>query len=237
MGIRYPSINDQALADRMGIFSLLDDSVDAEHLPLLPGVRHNIVKLPDEEFSFLHEAAIIEYHGTLFAAWYNCPKIELIGRTPIRGRRSSDGGQTWSDVEIWAEDSTGRLISCPPVFGICNDTLYMLTNTMVSADHMHSLDLYRYDEQKRKFDFLWSRPIPFKLNTNVYTLDNGKLLLPGRFAKLDEFPYIPGGLISDSGGIDAEWRSVFCQEDGMLPDAHSPIGHAECAVIAQGKDL
>ena len=36
---------------------------------------------PDDKYAFLHEAAIIEYHGTLFAAWYNCEEKELIGPT------------------------------------------------------------------------------------------------------------------------------------------------------------
>lgn len=40
------------------------------------------VACPDDEYAFLHEAAIIEYHGTLFAAWYNCEEKELIGPTP-----------------------------------------------------------------------------------------------------------------------------------------------------------
>lgn len=29
------------------------------------------------DYSFLHEAAIIEYHGILFASWYNNHKTEL----------------------------------------------------------------------------------------------------------------------------------------------------------------
>lgn len=50
---------------------------------------------PDDKYAFLHEAAIIEYHGTLFAAWYNCEEKELIGPTPIRQKRSKDGGKTF----------------------------------------------------------------------------------------------------------------------------------------------
>ena len=45
---------------------------------------------PDDKYAFLHEAAIIEYHGTLFAAWYNCEEKELIGPTPIRQKRSKE---------------------------------------------------------------------------------------------------------------------------------------------------
>ena len=130
---------------------------------------------PDDKYAFLHEAAIIEYHGTLFAAWYNCEEKELIGPTPIRQKRSKDGGKTWSDIETIAEDQTGKILFCPPVYGICEDKLYMLINEMVSADHIHALDLYVFQEEKDCFEFLWSKPIPFKLNTNVYKMANPEI--------------------------------------------------------------
>ena len=89
---------------------------------------------PDDKYAFLHEAAIIEYHGTLFAAWYNCEEKELIGPTPIRQKRSKDGGKTWSDIETIAEDQTGKILFCPPVYGICEDKLYIL----ISNHHLFS---------------------------------------------------------------------------------------------------
>ena len=46
---------------------------------------------------------------------------------------------------------------------------------MVSADHIHALDLFVFDEESDKFIQLWSKPIPFKLNTNVVKLNNGYL--------------------------------------------------------------
>ena len=76
--------------------------------------------MPDE-YQFLHEAAAIEFHGTVFAAWYNNREKELQGETVIRGRRSADGGKTWSDAELIAKDPEGKLLYCPPVFGICDD--------------------------------------------------------------------------------------------------------------------
>lgn len=174
---------------------------------------------PDDRFEFLHEAAIIEYHGVLYASWYHCPKNELRGYTPICGKRSYDCGKTRTDLEILCEDKSEKILYCPPVYGICDDKLYMLVNQMVAPDHMHSLDLYILDNKTDRFEIVRSYPIPFKLNTNVVTLPNGKLMLPGRIAEqLDGFPTTPAVLISDSGKIDAEWRVVKIAENGDLPD-------------------
>ena len=223
-------------AEDMGLFNML------KHIPLLKDgftlddIKHNshiencMVQNPDTGHMFLHEAAIIEFKGVLYTSWYQCEVKELQGPTPICGKRSFDGGKSWTDVEIIAEDKSGKILYCPPVYGICDDKLYMFINQMVSPDHMHSLDLYVLDEQTDKFQLLWSRPIPFKLNTNVYNLSNGKLMLPGRIAEQDGFPVTPAVLISDSGKIDAEWHLVKIQQDGLLPDgAH--LEHAEISAI------
>lgn len=219
-----------------GLFSMLD------HISLLKDgfsiddIKHNshietvMVQSPEKGHMFLHEAAIIEFKGVLYTSWYQCEVKELKGPTPICGRRSFDGGKNWTDIEVIAEDKSGEILFCPPVYGICDGKLYMFINQMVSADHMHSLDLYVLNEDTDRFELLWSRPIPFKLNTNVYELSNGKLMLPGRIAEPDGFPVTPAVLISDSGKIDYEWRLVKIQEDGMLPDgAH--LEHAEISAI------
>lgn len=209
--------------------------LDLSTLKFSPAITTLPVHLPDD-FGFLHEAAIIEFHGTLYAAWYNNKQDELQGYTPIRGRRSTDGGKSWTPVETIAHDPQKKLLYCPPVFGICDDKLYMLLNTMVAPDHMHSLDLYVLDESTDQFTFLWSRPLPFKLNTNVVQLPNGKLLLPGRIAKLDDFPATPAVLISDNGKIDAPWRLVKIQDDMYLPDGEKLV-HPELSAVVTGNDL
>lgn len=185
---------------------------------------------PGEKFGFLHEAAIIEFEGVLYTSWYHNTDYELTGYTPICGKRSFDHGKTWTDLEVIADDLTEKILYCPPVYGICDGNLYMLINEMVSADHIHGLDLYRLNKESGKFEFLWSRPIAFKLNTNVVKLPNEKLLLPGRMGELDGFPNTPAVLISDSGKIDASWRLVKLQEDGNLEDGVKFI-HPEISVI------
>jgi len=225
----HPAYNfdDLYLAARFQPLRFLSDSVtdlSRAHTDI------TIVHHPDETFGFLHETAIIEYHGVLFASWYNCPKHELNGYTPICEKRSYDSGKTWTELRVVCEDPTEKILYCPPVYAIDNDRLYMLVNQMVAPDHIHSLDLYILNPETDRFELLWSRPIPFKLNTNAVKLPNGKWMLPGRVAKLDGFPNTPAVLLSDSGRIDGEWRLVKIAENGKLPDGKDLV-HPEISVI------
>lgn len=222
----FYDFHDMLLATKMAGIRFMDDNMAELDL----NTETISVHEPDERFAFLHEAAIIEYHGVLYASWYNCPKNELKGFTPICGKRSYDGGKTWTDLEIICENKTEKILYCPPVYGICDDKLYMIVNQMVAPDYIHSLDLYLLNNETKEFEFLWSRPIPFKLNTNVVSLPNGKLMLPGRVAELDCFPNTPAVLISDSGKIDAEWRLVKIAENGDLPDGKELV-HPEISVM------
>ena len=221
---------DRALAAMMPSVRFLPDALLTERHST---EMHAVHEPSDELGLFLHEAAIFEYRDVLFASWYTCPELELSGATPIVGRRSYDGGRSWSEPEIIAEDKTGRILYCPPVYGVSDGKLYMLINEMVGADLMHALNLYVLDPESDRFVLVWSRPIPFKLNTNVVTLSDGRLLLPGRIAELDGFPNTPAVLISDSGKIDAEWRLVRIAEDGNLPDG-ARLVHPELTVIEEG---
>lgn len=224
--------NDMLLAAKTENVRFLDKNIKRTEQV----VEHTPVRIPDSEFKFLHEAAIIEYHGVLYASWYQCPEIELQGHTPICGKRSYNKGETWSELEILCEDKEGKIMYCPPVYGICGDKLYMLVNQMVAPDHIHSLDLYVLNTDTDKFEPIWSKPVPFKLNTNVVILPNGKLMLPGRVAELDGFPNTPAVLISDSGEIDTDWRLVKIADNGTLPDGEELV-HPEISVICEGNTL
>ena len=140
-------------------FYELDDMITASKMQSLHFLSENVadidassfershVCLPDAKFGFLHETAIIEHKGVLYASWYNCPKNELQGYTPICGKRSYDGGKTWSDMEILAEDKSGKILYCPPAYGICDGRLYLFVNQMVGPDKIHALDLYLLNEE------------------------------------------------------------------------------------------
>ena len=56
---------------------------------------------------FLHDPAIEHPEGELIAAWYKCPKEEIVGESLIRCSRSKDGGKTRGALEVIAVDTSG----------------------------------------------------------------------------------------------------------------------------------
>lgn len=228
------SEQDAELFEHLEKFSLTGGNTPVE-LPLPPEARERVVRVPDENYSFLHEAAIYGFHGKLFAAWYACPKTELCAEAAILFRISADGGESWGEEKLLITDKTGKLLYCPPVFGEENGKLYMLVNEMVSADHMHALDWFIYDEKTENFKLVKTLPLPFKLNTNVVTLENGNLFLPGRIAALDAFPVTPAAMISENG-VTGDWTVYKMQEDGSLFGGASLV-HPECTTIEKDGEL
>ncbi len=226
---------DKMLFEKMDFIPLVDEKV-LSNIAKKEEIETYCVSAPNEEFSFLHEGAVAVFKGQIFAAWYNNDRLELTGRTPVRFSVSKDEGKTWSPPKIVADDPSGTILYCPPVFGIQEGRLYMFLNQMVKADCIHSLDLYVFDEEKGNFEGVWSRSIPFKLNTNVYTLPSGKLMLVGRTGTLDALPEIPAILLSDSGKIEGEWRLVPLQENDLLPDGEKLI-FPETSAVVDGKTI
>jgi hypothetical protein len=47
-----------------------------------------------------------ERKGERFAAWYHCPKQEIVSALRIRCRRSKDACKAWSSLEVIAEDTS-----------------------------------------------------------------------------------------------------------------------------------
>ncbi|NOX56955.1 MAG: exo-alpha-sialidase [Planctomycetes bacterium] len=72
-----------------------------EQMPFAAGVEHRIVHSgTSDRYKFLHGAAILEHGGIFYANWANSPIHENGPHETLRGRRSCDGGRTWSAVEV-----------------------------------------------------------------------------------------------------------------------------------------
>ena len=230
----FPHFTEQdiCLYNRLELCHLLEH---AQNIPVDTCTQLHTVHNPDAEYNFLCEAAIVEFKGKLYSSWYNCSDKKVKRRTSVRGRRSADGGKTWSDIEVIADDPTGNIQYGPSVYGISDGKLYMMINEMILLDHVCAVHLYVLDETSDTFCRLWSKPISFKLNTNTMRLPNGKLMISGGTAEYQNFTSVPAVLISDSGKMDGDWRVVKVAENCRLPDGAKLVHPETCPIITENQ--
>ena len=74
---------------------------DPAGIPFAEGIEHRTIHRPGEDgYKFLHGAAIVMHKGVLYANWANSPTNENGPHETLQGRRSKDGGKTWSPLEV-----------------------------------------------------------------------------------------------------------------------------------------
>jgi len=74
---------------------------DPESIPFAKDIEHRVIHRPDADgYKFLHGAAIVEHKGVFYANWANSPVNENGPHETLQGKRSTDGGRTWSDLEM-----------------------------------------------------------------------------------------------------------------------------------------
>ena len=93
-------------------------------IPQLDEIEHIRVHTAAEEFTFLLGAAIAEHKGILYTGWGNSVVDENDTGSIMAGRRSSDGGRTWSGFEIIAPNPHGPDAHSHGVFLSYGDALW-----------------------------------------------------------------------------------------------------------------
>ena len=74
---------------------------DIEQVPFVVGVEHRSIHRPTADgYKFLHGAAIVEDKGVMYANWANSPVNENGPHETLQGKRSIDGGVTWTESEV-----------------------------------------------------------------------------------------------------------------------------------------
>ena len=81
---------------------------DLDRIPYVKDLQHRTIQRATAGgYKFLHGAAIICHNGVFFANWANSPTNENGPHETLQGRRSRDGGLTWSDLEVIAPGFEG----------------------------------------------------------------------------------------------------------------------------------
>lgn len=190
-------------------------------------------------FDFLHDAAIVQHKGTLFAAWYNCPRGEMAGQSLIRGRRSQDGGRTWSGVEVIAADREKRgILYVPVAFASHRGTLYaFVTNMKGGPDLVHDCEAFVLDEKTNAWISRGFIAGPFLPNCAPQRLADGNFIMAGRTAdQPGRKPTIPAVAISRGEDLTAPWSLVRLLPTGKLADGQN-IPFPETTVMVEGRQV
>jgi len=82
---------------------------NVEQIPFAAGVEHRTIHRPSQDgFKFLHGAALVEHKGVMYANWANSPVDENGPHETLQGKRSRDGGVTWSALEVVGPGFAGK---------------------------------------------------------------------------------------------------------------------------------
>jgi hypothetical protein len=81
----------------------------AADIPEPEGLAHSVIYKPvaKDDYKFIHGAAIIHHDGVMYANWGSSPLNENGAHETLRGKRSTDGGKTWSGLGVVAPGFEG----------------------------------------------------------------------------------------------------------------------------------
>ncbi len=202
-------------------------------------MQHKVIhRAGMDRYNFLHDSAIVEYNGVLFAAWYNCPKDEMKEESLIRGRRSYDEGKTWSDVEILASDSEKRgIMYVPVVFGKHREKLYAYVSNMTDSDIVTQCEVFLYKAQTNTWESKGYIAPRFLPNSAPVSLPSGGYIMGGRVADAPGTkPTTPAIALSRNGNVTEPWNIVRLLPDGHLADG-SRMRFPETALIVEPSQI
>jgi hypothetical protein len=202
---------------------------DITKIPFAKGIEHRtILDAREHDHKFLHGAAIIHHDGVIYANWANSPANENGPHETLQGRRSKDGGKTWSAVEVVAPGFDGNDCHSHGVY------------------HAHKGELWtfcaRFDGSKHKFPGLKAEAFVLNMKTdkwesrgivmdNCWPYDepvrmaNGNYITGGQDSK-----GLPVIAISQGDDFAKKWQTVLLPYDPALKP-----NYAETTVWAEGK--
>ena len=205
---------------------------NAESIPWAPGIEHRTIHRASQDGDkFLHGAAIVEHKGVLFANWANSPTNENGPHETLRGRRSSDGGLTWSDMEVIGPGFDGPMRHSHGVLFVHKNELWAICS--------------RFGEGKPGRRFPGLQAEAFVLNEQTNRWDSRGIVMENCWpydepVRMANGSFITGGqdkdglpVVAISQGDDlTQWESVLIPFDRRLKPSF-----AETTVWAEGQQV
>ena len=186
---------------------------------------------------FLHDLAVTWFEGALYVAWYNSTDAEICGTSLIRGRRSADGGATWSEPFTIAGSLQAENEHYVPVtFFPCDGKLYAFITEMSGKNMTTGLDLYvMRDAVACTWEKVSRISEGFITNAPPVRMDNGNYAMGAWIPMKEETPAFPVVLISQGAEIHKSWHISFLY-DPLKPGA-ARIRCPEISLHADGAGI
>lgn len=228
------------LASPLPTYAIWDESVPFPargELTIPEGMTRQVVhRAGDDAYNFLHDVAVTEFRGTLFAAWYNCPEGEMEEASLIRGRRSRDQGKTWTPVEVIAEDRENKNFMYVPIaFGQQDGKLFGFISRMVGPDQVVDCEIFTYHpDAAQPWRVTGQISAPFLPNSAAVQLRDGSHLLAGRVSDAPGTkPETPAVALSTGADLTGPWEIVRLQPDKHLPEGGALVYPETTAIVEE----
>lgn len=217
-----------------------------DHLAFPEGATDVVVhRAGSDKYNFLHDSAIVEHKGVLYAAWYNCPKDEIEGESLIRCRRSADKGLTWSEVEVIAADRDNRGTMYVPVAFLSHEgTLHAFVSHMMGHDLLTGWEMFALDEDMAPSDCGEASPWKsqavhddlFLPNSAPVMTGDGHYLMAGRMAeRLGERPLVPA-VARNARDLKGKWDIIPLVPVGER-SSEMELPYPETTAIVEGRNV
>lgn len=199
------------------------------------GISHHTVEdSRSDRYHFLHDAAIVQHKGTLYAAWFNSPETEIADEALVRCRKSLDGGKTWSEIQVIAADTEKRGDFYVPVQLFSHGgELYAFIGRMTGHDAITDCLAYVLDENADRWTRIGKIADRFLPNCPPVRLENGNWAMAGRVAsKAGAQPLMPALLVSQGERFTEGWQIKPLQKVDYPANQHP-----ETTIIVEGPEL
>lgn len=227
--------------ERFQLWSGPEIPKDPGQLPEPAGLITRTIHSPGEkDHKFLHGAAIVHHNGTLFANWANSPRDENSAAEIVLGRRSKDGGETWSAIEVVAPGAEGVKRNSHGVYLPHRNQLWFFCARFGPGPEARG----KGPDKAKRFSELQAEA--FVLNGKTDKWESRGMVMDNCWpydepVRMDDGNWITGGqdknglpvvAISQGDDFAKEWHSVLIPFDPALKPSH-----AETTVWAEGKQV
>ena len=186
---------------------------------------------------FLHDCTLASHDDRLYLGWYNSTDAEICGSSLIRGRYSSNDGESWSEVfHVVGEIGCAEEHYVPASFFTHDNSLFALITEMAGKNLTVSLNLFKAPENTLDN---WQKVSTiaggFICNCKPTLMDTGNYITGVWMPMKEDTPAFPAVLISQGEDISKPWRCI-CLYDPLAPDA-ATIRCPEIALTVQGNSI